>query len=279
MTSTYSLFAAVALAVVAAVVAVPVGCAEKNRAVRAARVALGKKESKPTNSSTQEAEIAVLARLAKKIDELRELKVASLNGEVKSQQKIATSIHTKSVKPEVGAGVRVTEMSSENEELLDSGRERAETEAAKKVSEEGEERAGTLSLKMVSRLAEQSPEGSSFLTPVEQKELAEYVRVKMLRGTRDMVHLPVEPVVRPTFPDTLSRLTSPKEFLLQKEREALSRLIRSNGFQLNGGKDVAKHDSILGAFVRTALADEKIGATHVNSGLSEKDSEYMALKM
>lgn len=263
--------AVVAFGLFASVVAVPIGCQQAGAKSNEAEGVKGGSES-------NDAEAAVLNRLARKIDELRKLKVATLKSEAK---KDGLSIPSKSVKKEMGEeDAPPTEGPKNGGDLADvtEGEEEKKHEQEKE-SKEAEK--NSVSLRTVVRMSSPGSSGpGSFLTDDEQKGLAEYVRVKMLKGTRDVIRMPMEPVIRQHIPSTLSRLASTSEFLSKQERESLSRLVRSNGIKIDGATE---NDVKLGAFVRAALTGDKtlsfgVKAEIPSDGvLSQKEAEKMSL--
>lgn len=271
MKTSFVIAAVVAFGLFASVVAVPVGCQKDGQKGNGA-------EGAKDGSVSDDAEAAVLNRLARKIDELRKLKVATIKSEAK---KNGLSIPTKSVKKEMGEeDAPPTKGPKKGGDLADV----AKGEEQKKHEQEEENKEAeknAVSLRTVVRMSVPGSSGpGSFLTDDEQKGLAEYVRVKMLRGTRDVVRMPMDPVVRQQIPSTLSRLASASEFLSKKERDSLSRLVRSNGIKIDGA---GENDIKLGAFVRAALRGNKelgLGdndGTPSNDVLSQKEAEKMSL--
>lgn len=271
MKTTFFLATVFAFGLFANVVAVPIGC--QHTGAKASEAA-GVKDG----SVSDDAEALVLNRLARKIDELRKLKVATLKSEAK---KDGLSIPTKSVKKEMGADVKSPEESpAKGGDLADviNGEKEKEHE---QEQENKEAEQNSVSLRPLVRMSAPGSTGTgSFLTDDEQKGLAEYVRVKMLNGNRNLVRMPMTPVIRQHIPSTLSRLASASEFLSEQERKSLSRLVRSKGIKMNGA---AENDVKLGAFVRAALGGDnefsvpvKAG-TSSSGGLSHQEAEKMSL--
>lgn len=276
---------AVAVALFAAVTAIPIGCQHTGVSdTPTSRIATKKDEGTKEEAGAEDAEAAVLARLAKKIDELRQLKIASLKEKSGSTSKEdALSVPAKSVKSEIGADL---EKKMEGPMVgggdLQDVEEGEEETKAEQEREASKARSDSVSLRTVVRMA-MLPKNAdnSFLTDEEQKGLADYVRVKMLKDSRDVVRMPMNPVVRNSLPRTLSRLAKASNFLSEEERDSLSRLVRSNGFKIGGDANAAENDVHLGAFVRAALGGEAdiIGKVDAAPGspLSLKEAEKMSL--
>lgn len=272
MKSSFLVATVVAFGFFAYAAAIPIGCQKAGTKVI-------ENAGAKDGSTSEDAEAAVLNRLARKIDELRKLKVATLKSEGK---KADLSISATSVKKEMGADI----VSPEDEKT--AGGDLADVIAGEKEKDHEQEQENkkatqnSVSLRPVVRVSAPGSTGSGFLTAEEQKDLAEYVRVKMLKGSHDLVRMPMDPVIRQHIPSTLSKLATVSDLLSDSERKSLSRLVRNNGIKFDGA---VEDDIKIGAFVRAALGgDEDISlgvkaATSPSGGLSHQEAEKMSLQI
>jgi hypothetical protein len=294
--SKFTLCAGLSLALIALTSAVPVRCRDTIAAVKEARTELKERDKTEVETlsgkgSVADTETAVLDRLAVKIDELRQLKLSSMRENAAQDtdikmDNIPVLIPVKSSKLDVRKDIDKPKESDGNKVKNDEEFNDPEVvkenlkEAAEKEKKAKQESTG-LSLRMATRLAKPSSDDGSFLTADERAGLSEYVRVKMLKGSRNTMSVPRKAVIRPTLPETLTRLAGPQGLSLpQKERDTLSKLIQGTGFQLKG--DNGASDSVLGAFVRTALlVDEKMPEASAarSGGMSIEEAEKIALRL
>jgi hypothetical protein len=294
--SKFTLCAGLSLALIALTSAVPVRCRDTIAAVKEARTELKERDKTEVETlsgkgSVADEETEVLDRLAVKIDELRQLKLSSMRENAAQDtdikmDNIPVLIPVKSAKLDVRKDIDKPKESDDNKVKNDEEFNDPEVveenlkEAAEKEKKAKQESTG-LSLRMATRLAKLSSDDGSFLTAGERAGLSEYVRVKMLKGSRNTMTVPRKAVIRPTLPETLTRLAGTQGLSLpQKERDTLSKLIQGTGFQLKG--DNGASDSVLGAFVRTTLLVDEKGpeaSAARSGGLSIEEAEKIALRL
>lgn len=262
MTSYSRFFALIAFsaALCALVLAAPI---EKTDQKSIDEVSVRKQDSKVDVVPDPEKDI--LDRLAKKIKELRSLKIVDVTAGIRDEASKSDKKNEKdkAVKKPVAVPV-VRSTSTDEEEFTDKAVVAEQKKEAKEAEKKAMDESGDFSLKVVSRLAFE-PEGSSqsFLTDEEREGLRSYIRHKKIQAKRSRLML--IPSIRMAPPP-------PMAFLTDEENEGYYKYLETKRMQS------AKFGVMRMAQVDSGLDSKKSGEKKNNAptGLDLKTAEKLA---